>query len=320
MPATTKLHVVGMLETKTGVAGATTTQFNGIPDLRMSTGMSEWAEQSGANVDPDFLALGEQNPGLSGTMLEIKKFLDLITLDGLPIGDVGTTGNQVQAQWVRMKPFSVRELPAATKHFFAKSRKAGIYPQQITAARNRRAQITFQMQPVWDGTNDIVEFSSDVAGLTPGIVSELYALGPVNISGVELPSLQGWTYNVGVELEVNFHGGQVWPDFVAIARRQPVFECQCKDVPQITLVTLSGMAQGATDSEIYLRKVERNKKRIADATANHIKFQVNDGRITVQDLGGPNARSSDVNVRIYPAFDGTTAAVLVNTASTIVVP
>jgi len=315
--ATTKLHVVGCLRTLTGAAGATINQFNGLSDLKLALGLKEFSEMSGQNIDADYLAVDEQQPVYTCSAVEIATALSALTLDGLPIGPSGTTGNKVEAYWINCKDMTIKEAVAATKHFLAASRKGLIYIESINAPRNRLARANLRFAPIWDATNDIVEYTNNTAAPTGVTIAHAYVAGPVYVNGAEIPSVQEIQYTSGFELEFVFSGGQEWPDAVFIVQRKQKFSIKCKDVPTAITTTLSGLEQAATDSEVYLRKVEKNKRRVAKATAEHIKFTVNAGRIAVQDFGGSQEKGSDVSLDITPAFDGTTAAVVVSTTSAI---
>ncbi|HUX16964.1 MAG TPA: hypothetical protein VMW52_10865, partial [Phycisphaerae bacterium] len=80
----------------------------------------------------------------------------------------------------------------------------------------------------------------------------------------------------------------------------------------------TGVAQTATDSLIYLRAVEENKDRHANAETEHIKIAVDDGIIYVSDLSGDANTPYNGEVTIEPTWDGTNAVLAITTGQAIV--
>ena len=80
---------------------------------------------------------------------------------------------------------------------------------------------------------------------------------------------------------------------------------------------ISGVAQTATDSLIYLRKGDTDGGRKSNATAEHVQFSMDDGAIYVQDGDATEDGDATVNIVFQPIYDGTNENLVVDTAIAI---
>ena len=90
-----------------------------------------------------------------------------------------------------------------------------------------------------------------------------------------------------------------------------------QDALSLNTFGLDGTAQGATDSYVYFKKVAEGGTRVADATAEHIKFNVDEGIITVDSTDADDGGIATSTVRITTTYDGTNAPIVVSTTSAI---
>ena len=81
---------------------------------------------------------------------------------------------------------------------------------------------------------------------------------------------------------------------------------------------LSGAAQTATNSVVYLRKLDAGGTRVADDGSEHISFAVDDGRVSVTGVTGPHGQTLGADVRISPTYDGVAAIFAIDTTADIV--
>jgi hypothetical protein len=111
--------------------------------------------------------------------------------------------------------------------------------------------------------------------------------------------------------------GEVWPTEVFIMSRRPSITITSYDVAQINTLGISGLAQSATDSHVYLRKMTENATRTADATAEHIQFSIDDGRAHVTNIGASQDAPHVASITLTPTYDGSNAIFVINTAVAI---
>ena len=83
------------------------------------------------------------------------------------------------------------------------------------------------------------------------------------------------------------------------------------------MLGLSGAAQGATDSVVYLRKLAKNGTRTADATAEHISFTIDDGMMYCSDITNRHGQRIGTEIVIHPIYDGSIAILVIDPACAI---
>lgn len=323
MAATTKLFSAGAIDFNYGAAlGGTTKQFNGIRNLRYNSQLTEVMEACGLNIDPDFLAVAEQTPAFETDFVELDGFINPATINGLQSavswGDTGDdAANKFRAQFAQFEKYKGRFSTASTKHTILTAKRGMAYLKSFRASRRSVASGVLRILPLWNGTDDIVTPAQDVAGLTFSAITSLFTVGPFLWNGTAVGTVTDISFDQGDEIEYAGAGGTEWPDFAAFAGRKPEFTITCKDVPQLVVQTITGAAQSATDSEIYLRGLERNKKRYANATAKHIKLVLDEGRVAIESISAENRKSADLVLKVMPAFDGTNNIIVPTIDTTI---
>ena len=196
-------------------------------------------------------------------------------------------------------------------------KKGLLIPRTLTAPLDSLANLSFEAIASYDESNDPIVIAANQALEGSPAVSEGFVCGPAKINGVALPGVQEITIDFGITELVQAADGQVWPTFVAIMSRRPVITIRCLDVLSLNTFGLSGAAQGDTDSLIYLRKVAEGGLRVADDTAEHISFAIDEGRISVNTIGGGHDSPQASEVKITPTYDGTNDIVAINTATAI---
>ncbi len=125
------------------------------------------------------------------------------------------------------------------------------------------------------------------------------------------------TFDFGIDIIKHGSSGLVFPLFTGIQTRRPRFTIGTNDITALLDIGLEGTAQTATDSVVYLRKITENGARVADATAEHISFTIDDGMIWVTSMGGSNNSPQAGEIIIQPTFDGTNPIVVTSTTATI---
>ena len=99
--------------------------------------------------------------------------------------------------------------------------------------------------------------------------------------------------------------------------RKPKITIKTTDVISLSTFGLSGVAQGGTDSVIYLRKVAEGGARVQDGTAEHISFTVDEGMITVTGIDANDGEVANSTIEITPTFDGKNDILAIGTAVAI---
>ncbi len=269
----------------------------------ISPGVRELMARANGDVDPTFVAIGSQTPGMRFTSAALATALaaGAVTINGLKI-DAGAGGPGLQAFFQAMDEGGTRKSGAS--HLKMTVTEGLLVPRQIRADHNRIASVEFALAVTYDGTNDPISFSDGESVTTSPAASQAYwTAGPVYLNGTELEGVQSIVIDYGIELVVQGGSGEVFPTFVAIQSRSPRIEVQTSDVVSLETLGISGAAQGGTSSKIYLRKIAANGTRVADATAEHILCEVADGIIVPAEASVDQDSVAGAGVRITPGFD-----------------
>ncbi len=101
--------------------------------------------------------------------------------------------------------------------------------------------------------------------------------------------------------------------------RQPRITIEVPDMDLAADLGIEGTAQGATDSVIYLRKVDENGARVADdsGTGEHISFTIDAGHIGVKEGSANPNEPATLTLELTPTYDGTNEIFVIDTTAII---
>lgn len=288
----------------------------GIEDSRADTGFTEVLNNSAGQVDPTYVAAMMSRPMVSATLTEIETAItNGVFFDGFEFPQT-TIITTVDLFFTQFDECATRL--GGADHFRVRMNKGCIIPTQITATQDAEATMAFDIHAVFDGTNDPFVFGEGIALPATPSIDQKFTLGPAKINGTFLDALQGMTFDFGIEIIKQSSSGLVFPLFVAIQRRVPRFTFQTNDITALLDFGITGTPQSVTDSVVFLRKIQEGAARVADLTAEHISFTIDDGMIWVTNAGGSNNTPQVAEVILQPTFDGTNAVVVTSTTATIV--
>lgn len=282
----------------------------------MSAGLRKIIEASDGEVDPRYVAVMDQRPTMGFSTTDIKTALDLAGISGHEIDvDDGAQG-ALEMFFQKLAEGGTRA--GAGNHMKLAVNEGILIPVTLSASQGGRATLTYLCVCTYDGTNNpiVIAISQDLAAGTPG-TAVLWTLGPIELNGTLVNGIVDVSINFGIDLRIDASDGEHWARFVAIMNRQPSVSFSTPDVGLFNTLGLSGAAQGATDSLVYLRKLAEGSTRVADATAEHIKITVDEGHINVEDITTEHGQRAGVTGIITPTYDGTNAILAIDTAAAI---
>jgi len=285
-----------------------------IADFRLDPRINKLLEGGDGGVYNTHVSVLSQDPRIIFTTTKLASALAKCGLTGLAItADVDEPGAEFWFQ--KLVEGGTRATGAS--HIKLTVAEGLLLPRTINAPHNGRATIGYECIATYDGTNDpiVVAGSQELSG-TPS-VSELFTAGKAMINGAQLEGVQNIVIDIGIQELVEGADGLVWPTYAGILRIQPVIRITTADAGALSTFGLTGAAQGATDSIVYLRKLAEGGTRVADATEEHISFTIDEGHISVSDVSGPHGQRLGSMVEISPTYDGTNAPLVINTATAI---
>ncbi len=265
------------------------------------------------SVDPQSNYIGTKDPTFSIQTTALKTFLDGISIiNGLQIvSDVDDDGIELWFQ----KVVSGGSRQTGGNHIKLTVNKGFISPLTISASEGGGpATLDFLIAALYDGTNNaVVKTVSQSLEGTPA-VDENYVMGKVEVNGTDISDLESWTLDLGLQLAFRRGAGDVAPSLVWIQERQPSLVARTADLA--VLDYLDGVALSST-AVAYLRKVAEGSGRVADATAEHIKFTINAGMVSVENTSASGNDPAIAEIRITPKWDGSNDIIVKSTTSAI---
>jgi hypothetical protein len=260
-------------------------------------------------VDYTFAAVQQQRPILSFTSSAVARALGFCGINGLAISTALDFWFQKLAQG------GTRSGGATSTKFTAG--KGILVPKSIEADSDGVATIDYEMAAIsTDGLAAPLAVAVNASMPAPPSTREYFTAGPVNINGTPVPGVKGIRVDFGIELVIEGSDGEAYPTFSAIMKRKQTIVVRSVDV---NLAQTLGFftPQGVTDSTVFLRKILAGGTRVPNATAEHVKFTIDEGMISCRPVGGRENRPQESELLIEAAFDGTNDPIAVNVASAI---
>jgi len=309
MPINT-IHTAGPIV----VAGTGGFNLDGVETVSPAPTLTEVMLEPAGLPDMAFIAMLASNPVVNARVNDIKTALSSIAMDGLKFPQT-TVITTVTFYFTKVDERGTRATGA--NHFSVALNEGLITPNEITAAHGAHATMSITAHPTYDGTNAPFVYSNTASIPHTPILDELFKLGPIKINGTTLDGVTNLSLDFGIELIKESSGGEPYPTFVAIQRRRPRFTITTRQLPSLNTFGLTGTAQTATDSVIYLRKITENGVEEADASAVHISFTIDDGMIWTSEGSADNNDPGSATVILQPSYDGTNPIIAISTATAI---
>lgn len=287
------------------------TQINVLDNANLDPEFEMAMERAAGEVSPSHVAIMSMAPSISFRTKEVAKVLGVVSpLTGLcfPTGTV-------------VCYFAQKGKCAPTlgngNHVSATFTSGLVVVESISADQAGDAVLEGKIYAIWDETDPIVQFSNS-ANLPSNItVSEKFTLGPVNINGTAIDDVQSVRWEFSPQVERTSATGQAYPTMVNLETISPVVRVGILDASRLNTYVL-GLAQSASATNSYLRKLANMGSRVADGTAQHVKlsFASSQGMHVWGPYGGSNSQHTRGELILYP-IGGTNPIATISAASAI---
>lgn len=261
-------------------------------------------------VDPTYAAIMECDPVMSFQTTDLPGFLALCGISGLAISaNVVLYYQKCSEDGIRVSGANHKTVTIA----------AGmVIPRSISARQGGEAVLSFDViARSTDGLASPIALASGVALPTGLAVDVLFTAGPWKLNGSMQEGLQSIDFDFGLSEKLRRHSGMVYPYHICIESRHPKVRIKTTDVAFFTGNDVDGVAQGATASLVWFRKMAREGTRTANATAEHVQLTIYDGIWKPGRTGGGHPGEQTVDVEIMPISDGTNPIVGISAAAAI---
>jgi hypothetical protein len=293
------------------IVGGGSVQFNQLVNSSIDPRVEIGLVRGGGALAAAFGAVRSRRPQASFTSTAIKRVLDALTLKGTYYSGTST--------FYLAKKTLGGGYATGANHASITCPQALFVPRRLVAVQGQEASIDvdiFMISTAAD-TTPAIAYAGSATLPTLTAADQAYTLGPGSINGSAMGSLQSLEIDFGLTERVEGADGNIYPSFACIERQAPIIKVTTMD-PTILNTILTGVAQGATASKIYLRKKSNEGANVADATAEHISFtvtaagQYNPGALQQSDEG-----DTSLEVLWTPLDDGVTDVLALNTATAI---
>lgn len=283
---------------------------SGVTDWRVSTGMNRLIEASGGHVDPTFVSVMSLSPTLGFTT----RMLTALSSFGIGGAQITTLDAYIQ----KLLKYGTRG--GANTHTKISIGTGMCVPRTLSANQGSIAELSLDAVAISaDGAAAAMTVATGQSLPAGGGVTEAFTIGPVAINGTVI-DVESVSIDFGIQLQLDSSGGQPFPTFVAVMNRRPEIRLTSKDFDTINTLYAAGVfgvAQGGTDSVVYFRKLAAGGTRVADVTAEHVKFTIDDGLISLDQSTVAQDQRGTCDVVISPIYDGANAIMVVSAASAI---
>lgn len=272
--------------------------------------LTELIESGDGAVDDLYAAVGRSEALVTFETTAIAAALAAAGIDGYAITD------EIQLHFRKNAEDGTRA--TGSNHLMVGIASGMIIPTRFTAQGDQASRITMQIVPrdsAGGGTNPITVTASQPLTGSP-TVDELFVVGPGTFNGTALNNVQSLDIDFGINVHRGFKDGHAYPTHNHILSRRPSITVGTNDAAVMVSPGLSGTAISST-TEFYLRKVAEGAVRVADATAEHIKFVIAQGRLHAMQNRGQQGQVADFQLKATPTYDGSNDVVAINTATAI---
>lgn len=257
-------------------------------------------------VDPRAAFVGIADPTININTHQIAAALAALTFDGMKLGAAAI------ATLFMQKGADGGTRAGALSHMKLECKAGIVIPMTASAGVDETpGTLAFAIHAMDDLTNDpfIFTASQSLAG-TPDPDERFWA-GPVKLNNVAVNGVQNITVNFGISLRKRRAAGAINPTHISIESRLSQISIVTDDAALID--TYKVPVAIASSTLAYFRKGAVGS-RVADVTAEHIKFTAAEGVIVSRGVSGSNQVSA---IDIIPQYDGTNDLIAIDAASAI---
>lgn len=230
---------------------------------------------------PSYSGSEDATPDLTFSSSQLADLLPLMTIYGC-MADL-SAGN-VDIEYRSGNNRGAREAIASAEHIRGRmASNAAMVLQSLSATQGGRATGRFRVLPLWDGTNDPIQWTSGVAVTATDKVQHYYTMGPIKLNGSFVGSVTSMNWENNVRLNEMSSDGEVYPTFADVDSLAPTVNFRVRNTA-LHATYKNGAA--LTALIVYLRKKLSSGYNVADATAQHIALTAAAGTVKSRQISG----------------------------------
>lgn len=240
-------------------------EFSMIRSARWVSGITSLLERPAGHVHPMFRTNLEQKPVFEFVTPELDVLLGACGVGGASLASSSTYFKKGSA--------TSNDTRASTTHQKITIASSVAYWTNIRLPHNGQGEASIVQTAVYDGSNDPFVYAGSQALSGNLAAGTHFGAGPVSINGTAVPGVKEITIESGVRLIQEGASSEIWDTFVGIEITEPKVTIRTLKMTNWAVLGLQGTAlNGSTGLAFYARKFAANQSRVADGTAEHIKF------------------------------------------------
>lgn len=278
----------------------------------VSPGIQAMVANAAGQVHPQFAANMGQQPEIRFTTPQVKSILDLVSSTGI----YDLSGGNTDLYFKVAADQGTRTASASAAHHRFRAAQGLLILERISAGHRSEAQAQCRIICAYDGTNSPLVYAGSTALSGTPASGEHFVLGECHLNGSEIDGVQNLDMDYGQNVMQAGSGGELYDTFNALLQSTPTVTITALNSAFWGTATLNGL--DLSSASLYLRKMARTG-RVADGTAEHIKFTLADGLIYIGSTSGEgmSPNQSTILVRPIASSDTGTAITLSSTAVAI---
>lgn len=269
------------------------TVFNGFADSDLSTELQQIIEYAAGQAHPTFVGTREVRPMARVTAHQLGA---LLVTEGLALG--GKEISNLALFNAAAASTGHGKASRAGSHYRYLMSVALIYWDMVRLSHNGTGTVGLNIMAVYDGTNIPVAYSGATALPAATLPNEYFGAGPCYLNGTQIDGIQDISVSSGYRALVLGADSEPYPSYCGIEQTQPEITVQTTEPIAITTLTgLDGKALVAGSGGFvaygrkYLRDTAGGLSRVADATTEHLRFEMLYGQIVPLNVRGEGSRA-----------------------------
>jgi len=278
-----------------------TAVVGGISSSTFDDGINVQTPDVDGHIESRIAVALEGKPSISLSSKEVARVLAVTGAKGV---DISTLSGGVV---VYLKRLGVVGNASGTNHISVTIAAGVLAVEGFGGGQGDTSEISLRVVP-GNASGTIPVAIASNASLPTLQAPQVFTLGPVKLNGTAVPGVQSWNIAMNPGIIQAGDSGYAYPTMVSLENNTPTCEVSGLDLAAFGTLGASGIvAQGATDTSLFLRSVVNGNTLAADASEVHLLVQINAGVWTRTNTGG--SRAASIAFRANIIGDGSTAIV-----------
>lgn len=285
------------------------TLIGGVDTQEFQSNTTHLAQDTSGHRSPQIVTVSAVKPRITFGCFQIAKLLDLIGSRGVCLNGTAAAGFEMY----ELDTDACGAIKAGTTHRKLIAPNGRLVPRTLSCQHEQDAKIECEVIPIYDGTNLPIIFTESIAAPTGLEDDERFALGPVEVAGVDLTFIQSVSVDLGNAVETVGGDGDIYPKNVDVQRFAPTITITCLDTGKFAAagIPLVGLpCEHADSSIIFRRKTKSTGSFSADGDSIIMTFA---GVASVQSVSGNANQPKSLQIMITLYDDGTNDPIVLAT-------